>query len=425
MGTDRVILGNGEHCIYSTDPEITGLNNNILVVGSSGCGKTMSISEARLLETRNSSLIMTVTKRRIVKKYRNMMEDRGYEVWDLNFVHPEEGSIGYDPLDYIQTEADITFTARSIVLADGRKIKSNADPYWDEAAISLLSAEIGYVLETEEHPTFGDVLDMHEHLTFEECAGQIRTSYDRQFELLELADPSCFAVRCWKSFQQLPIRTSSCVFGALNTTIDSVFGKEIRTMFCKEKKVNFEHLASGKTLLFVTTSPVNPALNCVINLFYGHAFKELFEFAEDRPDGKLPVPVHLLADDFATGCPVPLFDEYISIFREKQISVTLLIQSESQLQALYGDRAVTIINNCDSYVFMGSMDLQTARNISLRADLPLEEVLYMPVGRQILFRRGQKPVFTERYDILHNELYQSITRRYEEQLAGGTGREPD
>ena len=232
---------------------------------------------------------------------------------------------------------------------------------------------------------------MHEHLTFEECAGQIRTSYDRQFELLELADPSCFAVRCWKSFQQLPIRTSSCVFGALNTTIDSVFGKEIRTMFCKEKKVNFEHLASGKTLLFVTTSPVNPALNCVINLFYGHAFKELFEFAEDRPDGKLPVPVHLLADDFATGCPVPLFDEYISIFREKQISVTLLIQSESQLQALYGDRAVTIINNCDSYVFMGSMDLQTARNISLRADLPLEEVLYMPVGRQILFRRGQKP----------------------------------
>ena len=175
----------------------------------------------------------------------------------------------------------------------------------------------------------------------------------------------------------------------------------------------------------MTTSPVNPALNCVINLFYGHAFKELFEFAEDRPDGKLPVPVHLLADDFATGCPVPLFDEYISIFREKQISVTLLIQSESQLQALYGDRAVTIINNCDSYVFMGSMDLQTARNISLRADLPLEEVLYMPVGRQILFRRGQKPVFTERYDILHNELYQSITRRYEEQLAGGTGREPD
>ena len=112
-----------------------------------------------------------------------------------------------------------------------------------------------------------------------------------------------------------------------------------------------------------------------------------------------------------------MFDQYISIFREKGISVTLLIQSESQLSSTYGsDAATTIINNCDSYVFLGSNDLRTAQNISLRANLPLEDVLYMPVGPEILFRRGQKPIMTKCYSIMENELYQKVTREYERRI---------
>ena len=158
------------------------------------------------------------------------------------------------------------------------------------------------------------------------------------------------------------------------------------------RKVDFEELSTNKTALFVISSPVNPSLNSFINMFYAHAFKQLFEFGEEQSDGMLPIPVHILADDFATGCPVPLFDQYISIFREKQISVTLLIQSESQLVSLYGiDAATTIINNCDSYVFMGSNDLVTAQNISIRSNRPVEDILHMKLGNQILFRRGAKP----------------------------------
>ncbi len=168
---------------------------------------------------------------------------------------------------------------------------------------------------------------------------------------------------------------------------------------------------------YVSTSAVNPALHCFINIFYAQAFKTLFEYAESLPSGKLPVPVHVLCDDFATGSRILNFPEYISIFREKQISVTLLLQSESQLESMYGsDDATTIINNCDTYLYMGGMDLKTGRSISERLNIPLDEVLYMPIGQVCIFRRGQKPIITSRYDILKNEQYQQITKRYEDSI---------
>lgn len=415
--TDRLILGDGENCIFSSDSQETGLNNNILVIGTSGCGKTVSILEPRILETFNKSLIATVTKRRIVKKYSVVMRKRGYNVWDLNFVHPSEGNCGYDPLMHIGSYNDITFLARSIVLANPQKAQSNADPYWDDGATSLFAAEISYVLMTKDNPTFADVLDFHNKLTFEERSGVISTNYDRKFDYLAEKDPSCFAVSCWKSFKQLPVKTASCIFSALNTTIDSIFTPELKEMFRMKKMVDLEKLASEKTVLFITTSPVNSSLNSFISTFYGTVFKDLFEFAEDQADGRLPVPVDVLADDFATGCPVNMFEQYMSIFREKGLSVTALVQSESQLSSLYGsEKATTIINNCDTIVFLGSMDLETGRSISVRANRPLEDVLYMPIGSEIIFRRGMKPIFTKRYNIFQNEMYKKVTAAYEKHV---------
>ena len=399
MAMDRMILG--ENVIYSTDSNETGLNNNVIVCGSSGCGKTMSISE-----------------RRIVNKYKPVFERRGYIVEDLNFINPSESNVSYDPLQYINSYADITFLAESIVKANPRKDRSTADPYWDEAATSLLSAEIAYTLMTKEDATFSDVLELHDGIDFRESGGQIATSLDRKFDFLAEKDPSCFAVSCWKSFHQLPIKTASCVFGTLNTTIDTIFSPELRKMISMKKKVDFEQLATKKTILFVSTSAVNPSLHCFINMFYAQAFKTLFEYAESLPHGRLPIPVHVLCDDFATGSRILNFPEYISIFREKQISVTLLVQSESQLESMYGsDDATTIINNCDTYLYLGGMDLKTGRSISERLNVPLEDVLYMPIGQEYIFRRGQRPIVTTRYNIMRDEQYQQITQEYEEKMA--------
>ena len=220
----------------------------------------------------------------------------------------------------------------------------------------------------------------------------------------------------WKSFRKLPIRTASCVFGVLNAATSYVFTPELRKIFRLKRKISFERLAREKRALFVTSSPVNPSLNTFINMFYAHIFKELFEIGERRDSGVLPRQIHLLADDFATGCPVPLFDQYISIFREKGISVTLLVQSESQLSSLYGDdKATTIINNCDTYVYMGSNDLETAKNIATRAGILTEECLNMKLANQIIFRRGSKPIFSKRYNIFENKLYKSIPESFKEE----------
>lgn len=418
LPAERLILG--ENYICSTDCAKTGVNNNIIVCGVSGGGKTMSVIEPRLLETYSSSLVVTVTKRRLVHKYRMMFEERGYIVRDLNFADPSKSDAAYDPMAYVRDSTDITFLAKALVMSDPRKEKSHADPFWDETAISLLSAEIAMVRYKNPFCTFADVLDYHDHLTISDgVRDNIDTSHDDDFEELEREDPGHFAVTNWKTFSSLPIRTAGCVFGTLNTSLDSIFSPQLRRMIAQNDSVDFSEIASRRSVLFLTSSAVNPALNCFINMFYAQMFKQLFEFGEKQPDGRLPVPVSVLCDDFATGSCILNFPEYISIFREKGISVMLLIQSESQLSAMYGyENAVTIINNCDTYLYLGGNDLATGRNISQRINLPLDEVLYMPVGQEIVFRRGSRPVITQRYNILADENYCAVTEMYEKNAAG-------
>lgn len=410
---DRMILG--ENAVYSMDCHETGLNNNVIVAGCSGSGKTMSVAAAALLEAAHNSMIVTMTKSRIGRKYWHYMQRKGYDCEILDFAHPELSTIGYDPLHDVHSETDITFLSQSIVKANPLKDKSNADPYWDDAATSLLSALIGFVWMTEKNPGMADVWELFHSLGYRASGTvEIETDLDEEFEGLERLEPTCFAVSCWKSFRSLPPRTAGCVFCTLSTAMDKIFVPQLLQMMSMPRSIDFKQLATRKTVVFVMTSAVNPALHSFVNIFYSQAIKTLFEYAEEQPDGMLPIPVQMLCDDFATGSRVLNFPEYISIFREKQISVTLLIQSESQLESMYGPTdAVTIINNCDTYIYMGGMDLHTCRSVSERLNVPLEEVLYMPVGTECIFRRGQQPLVTGRYNILNDSRYQQVTREYE------------
>lgn len=416
MRSDKRIFG--ENVTFSTNCKETGLNNNVLVYGTSGCGKTMSVAEPLLLQTYNTNLVVTVTKRRLVKKYTPLFKKRCYKVLDLNFTNPDDSTVSFDPLEYVRTFSDMSFLAKSIVgITYSKNTNSSADPYWEQCAVSMLTAEIALCLAKSSGPraTLADVLDMHDSIRFSESNDGVSTNIDDLFEKYKNTKRGAHAYNCWKTFKQAPFRTASCIFSTLNTTLDTIFTHDIRKMMKLDKKLDFTKLGSEKTVLFVTTSAVNPALNSFINMFYAQLFKQLFEYAEKLPDGMLPIPVHVLCDDFATGGQILNFPEYISIFREKQISVTLLLQSESQLDAMYGySNAITIINNCDTCLYMGGMDLKTGRSMSERLNLPLEDILYMPVGKMFVFRRGQKPIYTTRYNIENNRLYQAITAQYNE-----------
>lgn len=414
---DHIILG--ENVVRSTDSSVTGLNNNIIVVGGSGSGKTMSILEPKLLETLQSSVVLTVTKRRLVYMYMSLFRKRGYKIYDLNFVYPDESNVSYDPLDYILNYQDITFLSKAIVMADPKKEYSYAEPYWDEAAVSLLSAEITYTLMTVPNASFNDVLDLHDRLTLEGSGSEkIETSIDVLFNEIAIENPSFFAVRCWRSFRELPRRTAGCVYSALNVMLDTIFTPELRASFRKKKKLDFEKLAQEKSILFITSSPVNSALHSYVNIFYSQMFKQFFEYAEIQPDGKLPFPVEVAADDFATGGRIMNFPEFISISREKGLGITILLQSETQLVKMYGEQnAVSIIDNCDTYIYMGGMNMRTADSISRRINLPVEEVLYMPIGQEYIFRRGEAPIITQRYNILADERYRKVLKAYKRRVS--------
>lgn len=418
---DKIILA--QNCEYSSDTESTQLNNNILVCGTSGCGKTMSIAEPRLLETFETSLVVTLTKRRLVNKYMDVFKKRGYNVWDLNFANPKKSQVSYDPLKYISSHQDITQLATTLIQADRPMDTIRNDPFWDHTAASLISAIIAYCMMKNKNATMADVVNMFKRMDFQVENGNYTTGLDEEFENLKHRNPNCFALNCWNTFRCLPEKTAGCVYGSANTALDKIFSPELLKLFEVEPSVDFKKLATEKTILFVSTSAVNPALQCFVNIFYAQVFKSLFEYAESLDDGRLPIPVHVICDDFATGSVIHNFPEYISIFREKRMSVTLLLQSESQLETMYGSGcATTIINNCDTYLYFGSMDLQTARNVSIRLNEPIDEVLYMPIGDVFVFRRGQKPVKTKRYNILDDSMYKKITEAYEKSLRKGSGK---
>lgn len=411
---ERLVMGEtlilGEGCAVSTDSEKTQLNNNIMVVGPSGAGKTMSYAEMCLLKTYASNLIVTLSKRRLVTRYADDFARRGFRVHDLNLAEPSEGTISYDPLRYVRSDADVTYLARSVVMANPRKSGNlAADPFWDDAAVSLLSALIAYERHRKSRPTFVDVCERFAELRISEKGDAIETSLDTQFERLEREAPGCFACRCWKTFRFAPMKTAGSIYSALNATMDTVFTPALLEVMLDKPSIDFADLANERTVLFVTTSPVNPSLDVFAGLFYAQAVKELFELAERREDGRLPIPIHLLCDDFATGSQIPSFAQFISVFREKGISVSILLQSESQLRSMYGAAdATTIVNNCDRYVYMGGMDLATCRDIAARTDMPLSDVLYLPLGHEIIFERGRRPVTTERWHITEDPDWQAL-----------------
>ena len=239
MEADKMILGNSPKAVYSTDCSKTGVNNNVIVCAGTGGGKTMSVTEPRLLTTYDSNLIVTCTKRIIVDKYRDLFEQRGYTVMDLNFTDPENSTVTYDPMKYINTAADEKFLAEAIVGVKKDSKNSNYDPYWDDSAVALLTALITLTRSINVTPTFSDVLDMFDSLRIIGNDNNIETNLDDLFESFVTDKENQYAAACWETFRELPEKTARCVYGVLNTALNHVFSPELREMIRSKKMIDF------------------------------------------------------------------------------------------------------------------------------------------------------------------------------------------
>lgn len=414
--TERMILGN--NCIYSGNPKETGLNRNVLIVGGTGSGKTVSFVEPTLMEAlrvkKPNNKIVILTKRDLAEKYMPLYKAAGFNVYDLDFSNPDKGNCCYDPLAYVRSEEDISDLCHNIVMANERKEHSGADPFWDDSSEQLLGAEIGKTLMTNDKPTFADVLDLHFSLKIEEYGCGIITSLDSVFREIEETASDCYAITCWKTFKEAAPRTAKSIYVSMNPTLRA-FTTSIRNSMRTKPFIDFNKFSSEKSILFITTSPVKKALHGLANIFVSQAISELFTIADESKTGALQISTDIIFDDFATGAKISDMPEKLSICRSKGIAfLGILLQSESQLKRMYGEHeSIEIIDNCDTYVFFGGNNYDTARALSLKLNMPLDEILYLPVGRTIVFRRGQRPVFSTRYDIYSDEFYQEITQAHE------------
>lgn len=413
LGYDTVVFA--ENCEFSTDSNTTGLNNNCLIKGASGSGKTFSFVEANMLRTFYRNLMLVIRKPKMIRKYAPTLRKRGYHVDVLNFCDPSQSTGAFDMLHYVRTYQDVLYLARSIVMANPQKKgDTKADPYWDESAISLIAALIHYTLLTKQDCCFADVIDLYKSMKVDYSSHIITTSLDGEFARLERLSPGNQACANWKVFRELPPRTAACVMGTLGATLGHLFDPRLMEMMRMSNKMDFRKFSKRKSVLFIVVSAANPAMDFVIGNFYATALKELYETAQEQEDGKLPIPVHIMTDDACSGACIANLPEMISIIREAQISISVVCQSNSQLAAVYGEsNAITIANCCDTHVYTGSMDLSSAREISTRLDIPVSDVLALPLGYFAVFRRGSKPVLARRYQILEDPVYQDISNEYE------------
>lgn len=410
-------LGADPQCYVSTNSFETRLNNNIMVIGGSGSGKTMGISLPMLLHSRHTNPVAIFTKRTLMMKVaRYLRKARHMNVTILDISQPENSDAGYDPLKQCRNAADIRDLCRAIVYKDPSIGSTAKDPYWDESACGLLECLTEFMLrDTDGEGGMADVLKLLDDFRYVPLDNQQGDSYNHTVQgmisrRLPKLTNNTSVLGTWNTFINLASNTARCIVSSLRTPVDSVFTTVIRRFLQKEKQFDAEWLLQKNTALFICMSPVSTAHKRFATLLYSQLFKNLYELAERQEDGRLPHPVNIICDDFGTS-PIQDFPEMISIMREKNISTTILLQSLSQLEHTYGSSgAVAICDNCDRTVYLGSNNLSSADEISRRADAPLQDVLNMPLGKEYFFERGRYPVLSKSYDVFADATYHEMLK---------------
>lgn len=410
----------GENQYYSRNCYETQLNNNVVVVGTSGAGKTRSIVKPNLLQA-TGSYVVSDPKGNLAKEMGPYLESKGYRVLCLDFIHPEK-SMGYNPLAYCRTTKDIQKLAYILVYemnqSNGNSRKGGSyDPFWDESSVMLLSAIIGYLKEKElydkEKGTLLSVLELIKmgNRVASSSSPRGKSMLDevmkKHKEKMERLNEHSWAFDRYCEYNTAPDKTHATINVCAIAKLSTIDTLETRKMLFNND-IDFSSVGQQPTALFVQVSDTDRSMDMLANLFYSQLMNELCMYADDKCENScLPVPVQFILDDFATNVRIDNFQNIISNIRSRGISAMIMVQSESQLVAIYGDNSKTIIDNCNTYVYMGGSDPEQAKKIAMRANKPVSMILKMPIFTSWIFRRGQEPVFCNNFDL---EWFQTVKK---------------
>ena len=396
-------------------------NQNVLVLGVPGSGKSRGHVLPNLMEMDSSFLILD-PKGELYDISEEMLQKRGYRVDCIDFDEPLKTKSFYNPLMHIHSEEDII--KLSSLLVGGQK-KYCKDPFWPDSSAILANALIGYLYTEcrEEDRNLGNVLNLLKQMDALAASNGRESTLDIMFETVKKHTPNSFALEQYELLTKCAAseKTLSSIIISLIATFSSTMTKGIKYLTSKDT-VNFKKMGHIKTALFVKSSDTDRSKDVLVSMLFQQAMDELCKEADSLPNHCLPVHVHLFLDDFGTNLTIDRFDALIAGMRSREISCSVVIQSEGQLRAMYGSSWSTLLGSCRSYVFLGSNDLETCKAISVRMNVPLDDILYKSQDDILVFTQGCKPQKAKRYDLRQHLLYPQLKDFVTTNMHHATGR---
>ena len=440
------------------DPK-TARNKNILVIGGSGSGKTRFFVKPSIMQM-HSSYVITDPKGQLLTETAKMLlhgapkldengkpvrDSRGkviyepYRIKVLNTINFSK-SMKYNPLAYVRSEKDILKLVNVIIAntkGDGEK---SSEDFWVKAERLLYCALIGYIwYEAEpEERNFITLLDLLNACEAREDDETYKSPVDILFDDLAKKQPEHFAVKQYVKFKMAAGKTLKSILVSCGARLAPFDIKELRDIMT-EDELELDTMGDRKTALFLIMSDTDTTFNFVIAMLQSQLFNLLCDKADDLYNGRLPVHVRCLLDEFANIGQIPNFDKLIATIRSREISASIILQSQSQLKTIYKDAADTIVGNCDSTLFLGGKEKGTLKEISellgketidslsqsenrgaqtshglsyqkLGKELMTQdEIAVMDGGKCILQLRGVRPFFSDKFDITKHPRYQYLS----------------
>ena len=399
----QLILTSGHAA--SMDSWATDLNNNVLVLGCSGSGKTRNFLKPNLLQCEGSYIVLD-SKGRLYDEMAPFLRAHGYVVDRLDFT-TMDGEIGYDPLHHVRWRKGRPLAQDIIAIASALFPRADMgdDPFWAGAAANYVASYIAYVFEAlpDREWNMASVVSVYEQA----CEGNA----EALFADLSKQDPDSYAASLFRRARSTARadKMHSSIMGIIAANLLPLTFDGALASFRKAQQIDFCDLGRERRALFVTMDDMDRSLAPLTSLFIRQAFSSLCDFADTRCDGgRLPVPVRFMLDDFA-NLTLPGFDDVLSVIRSREVSCTIICQTVSQLEARY-DQAVanSIIGNCDRHLVLGFQDERTAKYFALRANKLPSTLLETPAGNWWLFERSRRGICEPAYALEQHPRYREF-----------------
>lgn len=389
----NIILTESEK--LNMDTRKTRLNNNVLVVGGSGSGKTRFFVKPNLMQC-HSSYVITDPKGSLLLEEGKMLQQNGYEIKSFNTINFEK-SLHYNPLAYIKNEEDILKVVD--VLIANTSGKNAQEDFWVKSERLLLTALIAYLWyeAPKEEQTFSMVSYLINQSETREDDEDYENPVDILFKRLESKAPEHFAVMQYKKYKLAAGETAKSILISVGVRLAPFDIAKVRELTSYDEMA-LDTLGDKKTALFIIIPDTNATFNFLVAMLYTQLFDSLCFKADDVYGGRLPVPVRCILDEFANIGRIPEFDKLIATIRSREISACIILQSISQLKPMYEKSWEVIVDNCDSFLFLGGRGDETTKMVS--GQLGKETVDHRSLNKS----KGRETSNSEQNTILGREL---------------------